>query len=312
MRHWRRHIVGLLLAESFLFAGEARAYVREVTSAGVPIAWSNPCVAMNLGLDDHAPFLTAEDLLRASTQALETWSYPQLACTDIHLSLEVHAGETLGAAYDKQNIIAFRRDTWCRTPTPINDAGVPEPDCYPSSALAVTSIFKKVNSGEILDTDIELNAVNYAWSDLVLHPESATGATADYQNALTHEIGHVLGLDHNCYTVNDGPTRLDDNTGTPTVDCYNNPDLPLAVAAATMYPSVGLDDTARRTLTPDDELGVCEIYPHVHDTCPAPPSEGGCSVAPSVTIRRGWPAILFLGLALLLVGVLLRRVYGRD
>jgi MYXO-CTERM domain-containing protein len=278
---------------------------------GTPIAWRNPCVEMNISLAETQLFLTADDLLRATTQALEAWSYPQVACTDVRLSLEVRAEELLGAANDRDNIIAFRRDSWCRTPTPINDAGVPEPDCYPSSALAVTSIFKKVKSGEILDADVEFNAVNYAWGDLALHPELATGSTADFQNALTHEIGHVLGLDHNCYTVNDGPTRLTDNTGMPTVDCYSNPDLPLTVAEATMYPSVALDDTARRVLTPDDELGVCEIYPHVHDTCPAPPSEGGCSVASTATPRRGWPVFFLAGLALLLIGVALRRVHGR-
>ena len=45
-----------------------------------------------------------------------------------------------------------------------------------------------------------------------------------------------------------------------------------------MYPSVLLTDTTRRTLSPDDELGVSEIYPHRHEVCP-PPASGGCSVA---------------------------------
>jgi hypothetical protein len=257
------------------------------------------------------PVLTAADLLAASTAATAAWSYPQIACTDIRFHAIAEPEASAGAGNDSKNVVVFRQDTWCRQPTPVDDAGTPEPDCYPASALAVTSVFKNKKTGEIIDADIEFNAVDYSWGDLVDQPSLATATTADFQNALTHELGHVVGLDHNCFTTNDGQTRLNDNTGSPEVDCYNNPELPDAVAEATMYPSVVLPDTSRRTLSSDDEQGACDIYPHVHDVCPSPSDGGcGCSVTAAVVSSRPWLEISCLALAILVTAPSFRR--GRE
>jgi MYXO-CTERM domain-containing protein len=284
-------LFAFVLGLAGLDSRHASAYVRELTSTGVRIAWQNPCVAMHIYLGSPPPVLTAADYFAASTLAMDAWSYPQVACTDIRLTAVAETQASAGVGYDKRNVIVFRQSTWCRDPAPVDNAGLPEPDCYPGSALAVTSIFKNVKTGEIVDADIEFNAVDYAWGDMIGQPALATATTADFQNALTHELGHVVGLDHNCYTTNDGQARLNDNTGAPEVDCYSNPTLPDAVAAATMYPSVVLTDTERRTLSADDVQGVCEISPYAHDVCPLPPTDGGCSVASSGASPRPWPEI---------------------
>jgi hypothetical protein len=297
----------LALASGF-GAGDAFAYVRELTSTGQPIAWRHPCVAMHLNLDAPPPGLTPAGVFTATTQAMAAWSYPQVACTDIRLDLIAEPRASLRASYDKKNVIVFRQDDWCRDST--DDPGDDMPECYPTMALAVTSVFKNKETGEILDTDIEFNTVYFTWGDLVGQPALATTGTADFQNALTHELGHVVGLDHNCYTSNDGAIRPYDNTGALALDCYGSPDPPPAIADATMYPSVTLSDTARRTLSPDDLLGVCEIYPHLHEECPT--ASGGCRVAaPTASPRQAaWPERLGAWLALLVVltvGRLLRR-----
>jgi hypothetical protein len=277
----------LALAGVGTCADRAFAYVRELTTTGQPIAWRRPCVDMHLDIDSPPPGLVPAGVFTATTQAMAAWSYPQIACTDIRLGLVAAPRASFTAGYDKKNVIVFRQDDWCRVA--MDDSGNDPPECYPSSALAVTSVFKNKETGEILDTDIEFNAVGFTWGDLVGQPALATTGTADFQNALTHELGHVVGLDHNCYTGYDGP-RPADHTGAPAVDCYG-PIPPAAIADATMYPSVILSDTERRTLSPDDILGVCEIYPHAHEACPF--ADGGCNVAPhAAPARRAWPELL--------------------
>jgi len=302
----RRLTHAFLLGLLGLSSGNAKAYVRELTSTGAPVAWSNPCVPMHLYTGSPPPVLSTAGLFAAGMAAAGAWSYAEVACTDIRLSIVSEPAASAQVGYDSKNVIVFRQETWCRDPPRIDDAGIVVPDCYPASALALTSIFKNKNTGEILDADIEFNAVNYTWGDLVVQPALAISNTADFQNALTHELGHVLGLDHNCFTTNDGSPRGVDNTGAPEVDCYNNPELPDAVAQATMYPSVVLTDTERRSLSPDDEQGVCEIYPHAHEVCPSP-SDGGCIVASGSPARMPWPDLFCAAVALFLVGFALRR-----
>ena len=307
MRRPRDLILLLGLAPIALIPREAGAYVREVTNSGLPVAWRSPCVTMRVYLGSPPPVLTADALFAASVQAASAWSYPTLACTDVRLGMVEESEATADVGNDATNMIVFRQDTWCRQPTSVDDAGVPQPDCFPSSALAVTSIFKNSKTGEILDADIEFNGVNYTWGDLVGQPDLRTSTTADFQNALTHELGHVLGLDHNCYTKSDNQPRSNDNTGAPEADCYNNPTLDATVADATMYPSVILSDTLRRDLSEDDQQGICGIYPHEHEICPAVPSGGGCAVMAPAVPKETRTAIRWAGVGVVIAGLALVR-----
>ena len=281
MRERKPRAAGLVVAALLLGlqSGLAHAYVREVTGQGVPVAWHTPCIRMQLYLGSPPPVLTAADYFAVSTQAAAVWSYPSLACTDIRLSVTAESQPSADVGYDHRNVIVFRQDRWCRQLAPGADAGADD-YCYSPSMLAVTSIFKNAQTGEILDADIELNAVDFTWGDRVGQPALATSTTMDFQYALTHELGHVIGLDHPCYDGSEA--RLNDNTGAPELDCYDNPSLPGAVAQTMMYPSVDFtgDKTKQRSLSPDDQQGDCDIYPHVHEVCPAPPAQGGCGVAP--------------------------------
>lgn len=292
---------------------EASAYVREVTSTGIPLSWKSPCVSMHIFLGDTPPVLSSDQYFAAATVGAESWSQPSLACSDVRLSIVPEADANADVGRDNRNIIAFRRQAWCASASP---TATPDTStCYPASALAVTTLFKNKNTGEILDADIVFNAVNYTWGDLVAAPDSATGTTVDFQNALTHELGHVVGLDHSCYAPADEQPRQLDDTGAPEPDCYGNPFLPNAIYESTMYPSVSLSDTQRRDLSADDQQGVCSIYPYAHESCPIPIEGGGCAtIAGAFPAGHGRSTTAFLttGIAAALLGLISRRRTNRS
>jgi hypothetical protein len=65
-----------------------------------------------------------------------------------------------------------------------------------------------------------------------------------------------------------------------------------------MYPSANPGDTQKRTLAPDDQAGVCGIYPV--DDPPAPP--GGCISCATAPSPAGGVGLSALGLFAVLVG----------
>ena len=256
---------------------------------------------MEFYLGAPPPSMTADQYLKASQMAAQAWSHGDVACTGLIISVEKESAATADIGLDGKNVIVFRQDNWCQ-----NGDAVDGP-CYPSNAFAVTSDFKNDTTGEIGDADIEINAINITWADLVANPNLANGSTADFQNTLTHEFGDVIGLAHPCYSLNDGPTVLKDNNGVDEPYC-SSPDLPLSVIDATMYPDVPMSDTQRRTLSPDDEQAVCDIYPNTSATCSSGSAPGCAMVALSDSHpSRGWTLGLVSGLAGLLLALAFRR-----
>jgi len=236
---------------------------------------------MHIFLGDTPPVLTNDQYLKAATLSAQTWSQPFLACSDLRLSTTPDVDANADVGYDGRNIIAFRKQAWCASSSPTATSATST--CYSHAALAVTTLFKNKNTGEILDADIVFNAVKFSWGDVVTLPNLGDGDTVDFQNALTHEMGHVIGLDHSCYAPADDQPRQLDNTGSPEVDCYANPLLSEAILASTMYPSVTLKDTERRDLAPDDQQGTCDIYPYAHEVCPVATDGGGCATLAGVS-----------------------------
>ncbi|HXU01084.1 MAG TPA: MYXO-CTERM sorting domain-containing protein [Polyangia bacterium] len=236
------------------------AFVHNKTASGVGYAWKNSCVSMT-GFPTNLPLMTRDETSAAMAAAARAWSKQDAAvgaCSYLDVGLVVDTVNVPPpAANDGTHAIIIRRDTWCPH----------SPNCYDPTSLALTSLFARTSTGEIIDADIEVNAVNYSWSDTTLR--APTGDEQDLQNALTHEMGHVIGLDHTCYGgTGDRPT---DENGIPIPDCVN---APQSVVDTTMFPSANALDIGKRTLADDDLMGVCAIYPLASDpmVCPPPPS----------------------------------------
>lgn len=249
----------------------AAGYVRSRTSEGEPLRWNRTCVTVSLFAGDPPPPLDAATLETAVRAATEAWSADLVPCTALRLLLSTSPLPSADAVFDRRNSVTFRRTEWRREPCDDGGGGCV---AYDPNAMAVTTIFALANSGEILDADIEINAVSTLWTDVARDGAGAGIATsrgpADVQNVLTHELGHLIGLDHS--------------------------PLPESAMFATGAPG----ETKKRHLAHDDVDALCDVYPRESDLTCAPRPErpvpaGGCSVprgVPRGSGRGGVPLAL--------------------
>jgi hypothetical protein len=206
---------------------------------------------------DRPPLdLTPAGVEATARAAAATWSRPAVGCTGFEVQMAIEQTDDAVVANDARNNLVFRRDSWA----------------YDPQALAITTVFARQSDGVIVDGDLELNAVTFVWGDLAA---GASGArTWDLQNTLTHELGHLLGLDHNCRFPGDVRALLDDR-GAPVPECAS---APPEIRESTMYPAVLPGDLERRTLAADDIAAVCGIYPLLGAGPCLPAADGGAQL----------------------------------
>jgi hypothetical protein len=228
--------------------------------------------------------------------SINTWNSATDTPTCSYLSVMSKGRESHEVGNDKINMIKFRDTTWCR-PAVGDDPG----RCYAAAAAGITTATyvddaKSSRDGAILDADIELNGVNFAISINGV-TNSRQPCKAELQNTLTHELGHLHGLEHPCLAPGDPPRKDDKGNDVPSCDQTSDPNI----LNATMYNFQQCGETAKASLSPDDIRAICEIYPIAQDpgSCdPVPPPKAGCcsaSVAPGGSfLLAGMTALLLL------------------
>jgi hypothetical protein len=249
-------------------------YVRTgPTKAGASLYWESGCVFITVD-EEGTKAIPGDTELDLVDQAIETWNQGIAGCSYMNIRNAGRAPVEVGR--DMVNVIKFRDSSWCR-PAVKNDPM----RCYAESAAGLTTAVyvddaTSDRDGAIVDADIELNGKYFAISN-----EGNTLGTASCQadllNTLTHELGHLLGLEHPCLAPGDDPRT--DGEGNPVPLC-NQTDAP-KIVDATMYNYQDCGETKKATLEQDDIDGVCAIYPKTEDpgTCLEVSNDVGCCSA---------------------------------
>ena len=277
---------------SGLVLGQTVPYVRTTTDDGAHcLRW--PVTAGARGSIHYVQSSTGDPALGggvfdAVTRSAQTWETQLQACGNLDLietaqhSSSRFVGYTQGG--QNENLVLFRLQL-CSAVVPPGDSCVAAGNCgnahdcwdHGSTVVALSTSSYIVSSGELLDADVEMNAAS-ATPTIVDSPPCSPGGIStscvanDLQNAVTHEIGHFLGLAH-------------------------SPD-----PSSTMYTSEPLGETSKRVLDTGSKQFVCDVYPagQVSKDCAPSSSSSGCSSA-------GDPGALAPGILLLLLALAGRR-----
>ncbi len=173
----------------------ALPYVRTTNTSGAQLYWSSGCVYLTYDIDGTRG-VPGDAEFGAMDAALDSWRTALGSCSYLQIVSDPPADVEVG--YDHKNVVVFRDDRWCRPAV-----GKDPEECYDGSAAGLTTLYfvdddTSKRNGEILDADIELNDVDFAMA--VDGVTTAQGCVSEVQNTFTHEAGHLLGLDHTCWT----------------------------------------------------------------------------------------------------------------
>lgn len=270
----------------------ALPFVRTTNSNNTSLFFESSCALIGMA-DNGSGSIPADLELEAIDRILQRWNEAISGCSYLTL---VGLGEVpITTGFDGINVIQFREDRWCRPA-----AGADPEICHDPAAAALTFLTFGLSDGRdgaILDADIEINGVDFG---LVVEGQGNTGAScvADLENTLTHEIGHLLGLDHTCY---DGVgVRPSDDQGQPIPTCFPESQLPASIRDATMYNFQDCGETKKITLEADDVDGVCAAYPAGDapgGECHYPTVPGGfCAAGGGAPTHGWWLVLVALGL----------------
>ena len=267
------------------------------TKAGHYLYWESGCVFMTVDAAGSKE-IAGDTEFPVIDNTIATWNSGTDSCS--YLQILNQGKKDMEVGRDNVNLIKFRDVSWCRPATQDDPAR-----CHPEAAAGITTATyvddgSSSRDGALVDADVELNGVEFA---LAVNGQTlgTSSCLSELQNTLTHELGHVQGLEHTCLAPGD-PARVD-NTGAPVPSCQN---ATQAEQDATMSNFQDCGEVKKETLSPDDINAICTIYPMAKDpgTCEPVASTGGCC---AVGGGRGLPGLFMLGTIVGVLGFWRRR-----
>lgn len=275
--------IGLVLGSE----KNAPAFVSSTNQAGdVALRWRKTnCVFVRPNAHGSR-YLSPVSVMAAYQAALKNWIDATGHCSYINFDVleesdEAKPGFNKDNPYLNENVIAIYSEIW---PYDVKDAP------------AITTVFFNEADGQILDADVEFNEVDFNFTT------TDEEGKYDLENTLTHELGHLLGLDHPCDDGKRQPVPLD-HTGKRIPLCSPPSSLPDWIKEATMYNFTDPTDRIKRYPHDDEILGICTLYPKPMDPgeCKTPDFS---RVSPSCAIEQRdplamswmsiWPLLLLL------------------
>jgi hypothetical protein len=242
------------LGTTFLAVDGAAYKCTAMPATGATVFWETRSVPVMVHEACSLDITPTELCIDAVRQALSAWD--QVGCSDFSfvdsgLTQDARAGYDWRRPEANQNVVVWREGR----ADDILDRWV-----HQSSALAITTVTFSSYSGAILDADVEVNGAPGSSREYTFQICNGPGCTGnDIQNTLTHEAGHMLGLDH-------------------------PPASEAGASETTMYGSAPLGETGKRSLAQDDENGLCDIYPNGQATQPCVPL--GASGLPAISFTQ--------------------------
>ncbi len=210
-----------MTAPWLLFAGLLPGFATYTTSQGATAHWDTAtfCYEMSDAVPEGVDVEVVEGLL---SSALRTWT--DLDCAPKTLTYQGRTPKThVDPDQGSGNTVVWVAD--------------PADWVHSASYYALTTLTARSADGVILDADLEVNGGGHPFSLTNECPEGSI----DLWNTLTHEAGHLMGLDH------------------------------ASLPQATMYGHSSPCDLHMRDLDPDDVDGYCWLaasFPPTEQTAP--------------------------------------------
>lgn len=225
----RRLTTTLILIFALLgWSDPASAYTFQYTdsASATQIKWPSPTITIAFSTSLNQPpsnIKAGSDVLGAARRALSNWSQN----SDIRFIETTSNAQSISAPGNGDHVSLITVAS-----TPENAAAFPPCDSAEQIKTGRTRVFYNPQTGEITEADIAINPCLQFSTD-------GSAGTYDLEATLTHELGHLLGLEHS------------------------------SVIGATMQPRQGqnglynLPALTPRTLSDDDRAGVRALYrPH--------------------------------------------------